>query len=106
MPKFPLPIAKECMAQYDTLMRGDDVPKMHQAFTDTVTFDTKDLADWLNENNYLNNTDSMRICFGVYTPDAAKEAGKETEEGRVTVFICPIKDNVEIDCFNTGTSGP
>jgi hypothetical protein len=106
MPQFPLPIAKECMAKYDELMRGDDVPKMHNAFSDTVTFNTKDLADWLTTNNYLQNTDSIRVCFGVYTPDAAQAAGKEEEEGRVTVFICPIRNGEEIDCFNGGSNGP
>jgi hypothetical protein len=106
MPQFPLPVAKECMQQYDTLMRGEDVSKMHEAFSDTVTFNTADLAQWLNANNYLENTDSIRVCFGIYTPDGARAAGKQGDEGRVTVFICPIREGEEIDCYNGGTNGP
>jgi hypothetical protein len=106
MPVFPLPVARECMQQYDNLMRGSDVNKMHQAFTDTVTFNTADLAGWLNANGYLENTDSIRICMGIYTPEGARTSGKQSDEGRVTVFICPIKNGEEIDCFNGGTSGP
>lgn len=106
MPVFPLPIARECMQKYDDLMRGSDVNKMHQAFTDTVTFTTPDLAEWLNANDYLQNTDDIRICFGVYTPEGARESGKADNEGRVTVFICPMRNGVEIDCYNGGGNGP
>ncbi len=106
MPVVPLPIARACWQQYDELMRGDDLPKMHQAFTDTITFNTRDLANWLKTNNYLENTDSIRICLGIYTPEAASHLNQQNDEGRVTVFICPMRDGAEIDCFNGGNNGP
>lgn len=106
MPQFPLPVAKECMLKYNELMKGDDVGKMHRAFSDAIVFNTKGLAEWLNTNNYLENTDSIKICFGVYTPEGAAQAGKGNDEGRVTVFICPTRDGVEIDCYNGGSTLP
>ena len=106
MPQFPLPVARECMHKYDELMRGNDVGNMHRAFSDAVVFNTKELAAWLDANNYLHDSDSINICFGVYTTEGAKQAGKGDDEGRVTVFICPVKDGVEIDCYNGGTTTP
>lgn len=106
MPIVPLPIAKACMEAYTTLMRGEDLQRMHQAFTNTVTFDTKDFGDWLLDNKYLENSDSIRICFGIYTSEAAKQLGGEAEPGRVTAFVCPIKNNEEVDAYNLGQTGP
>jgi hypothetical protein len=105
MPVVPLPIARACMEEYNTLMQGDNLQRMHQAFTNTVTFDTKDFADWLNTNHYLENSDSIRVCFGIYTPDAAKQLDTDGE-GRVTVFICPVREGEEVDAYNLGQTGP
>ena len=106
MPVVPLPLAKSCMQLYDTLMKGEDVQKIHKAFTNSVTFQTTELAAWLNENRYLENADSIRICLGIYTPDAARQLGGAIEEGRITVFICPIKNGEEVDAYNVGQTSP
>jgi hypothetical protein len=103
MPVVPLPLARACMEEYNTLMLGDNVQQMHDAFTSTVTFNTADLAAWINK--YLENSDSIRICLGVYTPDVVSQL-KAGEIGRITAFICPVIDGEEVDAYNIGENGP
>jgi hypothetical protein len=105
MPVVPLPLARACMEEYNTLMLGENVQQMHEAFTNTVTFNTKDFATWLDTNKYLENSDSIRICLGVYTPDVARELNAG-EIGRITAFICPVVDGIEVDAYNIGENGP
>lgn len=91
MAVVPPEVAVECMENFERIMQGGDPDAIRQCFTTSITFKTPELAEWLQTNNHLTDTVTIKISFGVYTAAAAKLLGKPEHEGRLTAFIWPEK---------------
>jgi hypothetical protein len=92
----PPDVAVECMQNFERIMQGDDLDTIKQCFTTSITFRTPELAEWLQSNNHLTDTVTIKVSFGVYTAAAAKQLGKPEHEGRLTAFIWPEKEGAEM----------
>ena len=99
-------LALECMSEFASVMQENNLDPIHDAFTESVVFDTAGFASWLVSNNYLATTDKLRISFGIYTANAANELDVPQYEGRMTAFIWPVKDTTEYAPYNTGELVP
>lgn len=99
-------LARKCMANYTQIMEAGNLKPIEDSFTETVSYSTKNLAEWLQKNNYLQTSSELRIAFGIYTAEAAKEIGKPEYEGRTTTFIWPIVDGEEAAPFDGGELMP
>ena len=104
MPVVPYRVATACMQEFENLMKGEDLQKIHQAFTSSISFNTPEIAQWLTDNDYLARTQRITIGLGIYTPTESKELSGS--EGRITVFIFPEEEGKENDPFNLGTLTP
>lgn len=104
MAVVPAQLARECMEQYEQVMNGNDLTRIHDAFTASVTFLTPEYSAWIS--GYLLTTDSIRISFGVYTANACAQLGIPGSEGRLTAFVWPIAGTQEFEPFNVGQTEP
>jgi|ERR1700744_1672823 hypothetical protein len=82
-------LAEECMDQYVKMYGSTNDPKLKEAYSASVTFNTAQLIAWLSTAG----TDSVNISFGVYTKEyvATYPAAKL---GRLTAFFVPIISGV------------
>jgi hypothetical protein len=99
-------LARKCMANYVQTMKAGNLKPITDSFTETVSYSTRELAEWLLQNNYLETSSELRIAFGIYTAEAAKEVGKPEYEGRLTTFIWPIVNGEPMDPFDGGEVDP
>jgi hypothetical protein len=93
------------MANFETIMQGQDLEPIHGAFTSSVTFNTPDFKTWLESNGYLENTSGIRVSMGIYTQAAAEELRIPQSAGRLTVFVWPINNDNDPP-FNLGSGTP
>ena len=77
-------LAMDCMALYEKLYTSDDTLSIQKAFSTSVSFPYDVLADFIT--SAATTTDTLKICFGVYTAEFAEAYG--VQEGRLTVFLC------------------
>lgn len=101
-----LKLAQECMSNFDQIMRAGVMAPIEQSFTSYVSFNTPEIASWLQGNDYLTRSSEIRVAFGIYTANVAKTLGDPSKAGRLTAFIVPIVDGEEQDTFNFGTENP
>lgn len=116
MQKITPAFANSCKKEYDSYMEklGVDVQKNQ---TNCVCFSTDALKAYLENNKVFENSDEIRVFFGVYPADAPG-VYPGTIPGRITTILWPHKggkpalnvveggDGGEIEPFDTGTLMP
>lgn len=106
MAVVPLDLAEKCIRHYHLMLTGGVPGNIKDALTHSVTFNTPEFASWLKDNGYLDNTTSIKLSLGIYTPEVAEQLGVPEEVGRLTVFVVPEKDGETNDPFNVGALLP
>ncbi len=106
MAVVPSTLAHECMDNFDSIVKGDDLGAIKASFSNSVSFKTPELSAWLKGNEYLENTTSIRISFGIYTEEAATQLHIPHLAGRLTAFVWPMVAAEEKPPFNLGTIDP
>ncbi len=99
-------LANECMNNYSQIIKLGSLQPLLSSYTASVTYSTKDFAEWLQQNKYLETSTELRISMGVYTDNVAKQVGKPEYTGRLTTFIWPIVDGEAKAPFNVGDLNP
>ena len=106
MAVVPSNLAQQCIDYYYEVMNGDDPGSIKDAISYSVTFKTPEFASWLRSNEYLENTTTIKISFGIYTEAVAEELNIPELAGRLTAFVVPEKEGETFDPYNTGTINP
>jgi hypothetical protein len=91
MQKITPQYAESCKLEYQTYMTKHGV-NVKTAQTNCVSFGSKALQDYFANNNIFENSDEIRIYFGIYPADSPK-IYPGAEPGRLTTIIWPYKDS-------------
>ncbi|MEO5909986.1 MAG: hypothetical protein ABIP95_03815 [Pelobium sp.] len=81
--------ALECIKEYHELMKNLGVDS-HAKQTNCVSFNTAKLRDYLNNHDLQNNSDEIKIFFGVYPKNIPSDM-PDAKPGRLTAIMWPHK---------------
>lgn len=90
MKKIETKIAHKYIDNYETKMKELDVDTPAKGFTKCVSFNKKELQEWLQ--NLGSDTREIKIYFGIYPSTSKKSMGNlndEKSEGRFTTILWP-----------------
>jgi hypothetical protein len=104
MPVVPVQLALDCMSEFETVFNGGDLNLIHNAWSNSVSFNSGDFADWVSQN--AGKSDQFKIAFGIYTPDASNSLGVPALAGRLTAFVWAVSGNEDSSPFNSGELRP
>ena len=90
MQKITPQYAESCKVAYQTYMTELGV-NVKTTQTNCVSFGSKALQEYFNSNKIFENSDEIRIYFGIYPADSPKTY-PGVEPGRLTTIIWPYKD--------------
>ncbi len=118
MSEIPVKFAKKCIADYAAYMRklGVNVEKDQ---TNMVSFHTKDLKSYFDKHHIFEESDEVRVYFGVY-PKGVEKLYASAKAGRISVILWPHKngkplqkpykgdkgDRDEVEPYNMGHLNP
>lgn len=105
-------LSEESMAAYKTLYSTPNTPagvaSMMKAYTESVTFGGQDLGNWIDDITTNTDVDSIKICFGIYTPHMIGSFPTELrgKAGRLTVFLKAVAKNKKNAVFTHPSTYP
>ncbi len=106
MAVVPSTLAQQCIDYYYEIMNGEDPGNIKDALSYSVTFKTPEFSNWLKNNEYLENTTTIKISFGIYTEAVAQELNIPELAGRLTAFVVPERQGETYDPYNIGELFP